>query len=99
MYISKVSEEQLNSLYDAILSLETQEECAKFLKDLTTVHELEVLSQRLEVARLLEEGHTYKSIEEKTQASTATISRVKRTLENGDNGYKLALKRTSSLKV
>jgi TrpR-related protein YerC/YecD len=77
------------------LSLETMEECYRFFDDLCTINEMQSLAQRLEVARMLSKGYTYNRIESETGASTATISRVKRCLQYGNDGYKLALKRIS----
>lgn len=89
--------QQLDALFDAILSLKNREECNQFFRDLATERELEVLSQRLEVARMLKSGHTYKAIERKTNSSTATISRVKRSIDNGYKGYKIVLERLHSM--
>lgn len=79
--------------FRAILLLEDEEECYRFFKDVATVGEIKDLGQRLEVARMLTVGATYDEIVEKTGVSTATISRVKRSLEYGEDGYKLILKR------
>ncbi len=89
----KIQPNILNHLFDAILCLQNREECYQFFEDLCTVNELQALSQRLEVARMLWENRTYIDIAEKTGASTATISRVNRTLNYGHDGYVLALKR------
>ncbi len=86
-------EETLSFLYDAILKLETREECAKFFDDLCTKPELIALSQRLEVASLLRKKNIYSDIVARTGASTATISRVNRALQYGNNGYNLVLDR------
>ena len=80
-------------LYQAILSLETPEECRAFFQDLCTVTELKALGQRLEVAQLLDQGLIYSDILERTGASSATISRVNRALQYGADGYKLILPR------
>lgn len=75
-------------LYEAILKLESVEECEAFFEDLCTVQELESITQRLVVAKLLTEGRVYTDIVERTGASTATISRVNRTLNYaGKGGY------------
>lgn len=75
-------------LYEAILKLESIEECEAFFEDLCTVQELESITQRLVVAKLLTEGRVYTDIVERTGASTATISRVNRTLNYaGKGGY------------
>jgi|SRR5690625_332705 len=96
MRLENLRDEQLDELFDAILSLETREECYQFFGDLATVRELKALSQRLEVAKMLKAGHTYKAIEEKTKSSTATISRVRRSIDYGNNGYKIVLNRVTS---
>jgi TrpR-related protein YerC/YecD len=93
MQIDKLRGRELDQLFEAILSLRNLEECYRFFDDLCTVNELLSLSQRLEVARMLKEGATYHEIEEKTGASTATISRVKRCLQYGSDGYQLVLRR------
>ena len=77
----------------ALLSLETPEEAYAFLEDVATIGEIRALAQRLEVSRLLNEGYTYPQIAQQTGASTATISRVKKFLEYGADGYKLVLER------
>ncbi len=80
-------------LYQAILSLETPEECRAFFQDLCTVTELKAMGQRLEVAQLLDQGLIYSDILERTGASSATISRVNRALQYGADGYKCILPR------
>ncbi|NLB83840.1 MAG: helix-turn-helix domain-containing protein [Synergistaceae bacterium] len=77
----------------ALLSLKTSEEAYAFLEDVATIGEIRALAQRLEVSRLLNEGHTYPQIAQQTGASTATISRVKKFLEYGADGYKIVLER------
>ncbi len=79
--------------YDAVLSLQTREECEAFFEDVCTVNELIAISQRLAVARQLREGKTYLDIAESTGASTATISRVNRCLNYGKNGYNIVMDR------
>ena len=76
----KIRTEAVDSLFEAILTLENKEECYSFFEDLCTVNELLSLSQRFEVASMLREKKTYLDIAEKTGASTATISRVNRSL-------------------
>ena len=90
---SKLKTPAVEQLFDAILSLENKEECAAFFEDLCTINELHDMSQRLEVARMLRHGEKYDKIEEATGASTATISRVKRSLAYGADGYAQMLKR------
>lgn len=89
----KIKTEAVDTLFDAILSLENREECYSFFEDLCTVNELLSLSQRFEVASMLKEHKTYLEIAEKTGASTATISRVNRSLNYGNDGYELVFKR------
>lgn len=83
----------LHQLFEAVLQLRTIDECYQFFDDLATVNEVQSLAQRLEVARMLRKGHTYSQIEAETGASTATISRVKRCLNYGTDGYNLILDR------
>ena len=79
---------KLDDLYEAILHLETVEECRSFFKDLCTIPELKALSQRLQVAKMLMDDHVYSEIVRETGASTATISRVNRSLTyDGSGGY------------
>jgi len=82
-----------DQLFKAVLLLETQEECYQFFEDICTIGELKDMAQRLEVARMLKHGHTYDDIVARTGASTATISRVKRCLYYGADGYKTVLAR------
>ena len=89
----KIRTEAVDHLFDAILALDTKEECYSFFEDLCTVNELMSLSQRFEVAAMLREHKTYLEIAEKTGASTATISRVNRSLNYGDDGYALVFKK------
>lgn len=79
-----------------MLSLKNVDECYQFFEDICTVSELKALAQRLEVARMLRAGHTYEEVVERTGASTATISRVKRCLNYGADGYDTVLKRLNS---
>lgn len=83
----KKPDSNLIFLYRAILMLQTEEECERFFDDLCTGPELKAIAQRLEVAKLLKEQNVYSKIVEKTGASTATISRVNRSLQYGANGY------------
>lgn len=93
MQIDKIRGEQLDQLFDAILSLKTREECYQLFDDLATMNEVTSLAQRLEVAKQLTEGRTYNHIEKETNASTATISRVRRCIDYGSDGYKIVLDR------
>ena len=85
--------EAVEHLFEAILTLETKEECFDFFEDLCTINELLSLSQRYEVATMLKEKRTYLEIAEKTGASTATISRVNRSLNYGCDGYEMVFKK------
>ncbi|MCH1624670.1 YerC/YecD family TrpR-related protein [Fredinandcohnia quinoae] len=96
MQIDKLRGKELDQLFNAILTLQDLEECYRFFDDLCTVNEIQSLAQRLEVARMLQEGKTYHKIESETGASTATISRVKRCLNYGNDAYLMALDRLKS---
>ena len=89
----KIQTEAVDHLFDAILCLKDKSECYSFFEDLCTVNELLSLSQRFEVATMLREKKTYLEIAEKTGASTATISRVNRSLNYGNDGYELVFQR------
>ena len=80
-------------LYEALLTLETVEECKKFLEDLCTVNELRAMEQRYQVAAYLHGGMIYSDILERTGASRATISRVNRSLQYGEGGYDVVFAR------
>ena len=91
---SKISKkEKSDHLYQAILMLENEEECYHFFQDLCTISELRSMEQRFEVAMLLNDGMIYNDILEKTGASSATISRVNRSLQYGDGGYEIVFGR------
>ncbi len=83
----------LDLLFNAVLQLESYEECCNFFDDLCTVQELRALSQRIEVAQMLTEGKVYSDIVAATGASTATISRVNRSLNYGSDGYRVIFDR------
>ena len=89
----KLRTDAVDHLFDAILSLQNREECYTFFEDVCTVNELLSLSQRFEVAHMLREQKTYLDIAEKTGASTATISRVNRSLNYGNDGYDMVFER------
>ena len=89
----KIKTDAVDYLFDAILCLESKEECYSFFEDLCTVNELLSLSQRFEVATMLRAKKTYLEIAEKTGASTATISRVNRSLNYGNDGYEMVFER------
>ena len=89
----KLKTPAVDFLFDAILSLNNPQECYTFFEDICTINELLSLSQRFEVAKMLREQKTYLEIAEKTGASTATISRVNRSLNYGNDGYDLVFER------
>ena len=89
----KIKTEAVDHLFEAILSLKEKEECYTFFEDVCTVNELLSLSQRFEVAKMLRDQKTYLDIAEKTGASTATISRVNRSLNYGNDGYDMVFAR------
>lgn len=93
MQIDKLRGDQLDQLFDAIMSLKDREECYRFFDDIATMSEVHSISQRLQVAKMLNEGHTYNVIEKETKASTATISRVRRCINYGNDGYQMVLDR------
>ena len=90
--------EQEKDFVTALLTLKTEEECIAFLEDICTIKEIQDISQRLVVARMLNEGEKYQNIEKETGASTATISRVNKCLAYGSGGYKTVLERMQAKK-
>ena len=96
---SKIAKkEKSDNLYKAILLLDNEEECYHFFQDLCTVSEMRSMEQRFEVATLLNDGLIYNDIVEKTGASSATISRVNRSLINGSGGYESVLEKIAEMK-
>jgi TrpR-related protein YerC/YecD len=89
----KLKDPLTDQLFNAIMFLKNEEECYQFFEDICTIGEIKALAQRLEVARMVQAGYIYDDIVERTGASTATISRVKRCLLYGADGYKIALSR------
>lgn len=89
----KLRDPAVDKLFEGILSLNTVDECYRFFEDLATISEIKALAQRLAVACMLDEGRTYEDIAATTGASTATISRVKKCLNYGADGYRLVLSR------
>lgn len=89
----KLKTHEADMLCEAILSLSNVDECYAFLEDILTISELQSIAQRLAVARMLDDGQTYDDIEKVSGASSATISRVKRALAFGADGYRLVLDR------
>ena len=92
-YSSKLESKDMDFLFDGILSLQTKEECYRFFEDICTINEIKAFEQRLQVAKMLAEKRTYLDIASTTGASTATISRINRSLNYGSDGYKLILER------
>lgn len=90
---NKLQNKNIDFLFNAIMALETKEECYDFFEDLCTVQELQTLSQRIVVAKMLSEKSVYTDIVNETGASTATISRVNRSLQYGCDGYDKIFKR------
>ena len=94
----KLRDELADQLCEAVLQLKNREECYQFFEDVCTIGEFKALAQRLEVARMLAAGHPYDEIVDRTHASTATISRVKRCLDYGADGYTVVLTRMTEEK-
>jgi TrpR-related protein YerC/YecD len=95
----KLKDPLADQLFKAILLLENEEECYQFFEDICTIGEIKALAQRLEVARMVQAGYIYDDIVARTGASTATISRVKRCLLYGADGYKIALARFGGIET
>ncbi|MDR2514801.1 MAG: hypothetical protein LBD02_06285 [Christensenellaceae bacterium] len=93
MYSSRIKSEEIDGLFRAILTLQNEEDCYRFFEDLCTIHELQAMAQRMEVAAQLDQGLTYAVVAAGTGASSATISRVSRCLGYGADGYRNALDR------
>ena len=92
-YDSKFKRDDIDELFRAVLLLEDEEDCYRFFEDICTINEIHAITQRLQVAKLLSKKATYSEIEEKTRASTATISRVNKCLVYGSEGYQRILAR------
>jgi TrpR-related protein YerC/YecD len=95
-YSSKLESEDMDFLFEGVLSLKTKEECYRFFEDICTINEIKAFEQRLQVAKMLAEKRTYLDIASTSGASTATISRINRALNYGSDGYKLILGRLKS---
>ena len=93
-YKSKFANKDIDDLFEMMLKLETVEECYRFFEDLCTIKEVFDMAQRLKVAKMLEEKHSYQDIVKETKASTATISRVAKSLTYGAEGYHTLFKKT-----
>lgn len=94
----KLKSKDFDYLFDAILQLRDMQECYDFFEDLCTMQELKSISQRLHVAKLLSDSYVYNDIVKETGASTATISRVNRTLHYGNDGYRAVFERLADKK-
>ena len=90
---NKLRDENTDMLFDGLLTLKSREELYRFFEDLCTIPDIKALAQRFYVAKLLDEGVVYTEIEQKTGASSATISRVNKCLQYGADGYNLAIER------
>ena len=95
-YESKIKNKAADDLFNAIMSIQDLDECYKFFADLCTAKEIKAMAQRYGVAKLLLDRKTYSEIEESTGASTATISRINRTLQYGADGYISVIERMNS---
>lgn len=95
-YESKYRREDIDELFDGILTLRDREDCYRFFEDICTINELHSIAQRLQVAKLLSEKKTYNEIEKVTKASTATISRINKCIVYGADGYRRVLERLNN---
>ncbi len=91
--MNKLKCESVDDFFDAVLTLENREECYKFFSDVCTTKEVKAIAQRFTVAKMLKDKKVYTEIVSKTGASTATISRVNRSLEDSNNGYDIVFER------
>ena len=91
--MTKKSREDARKFYEAVLSLQTVEECEAFFEDICTYQEMDAIAQRMEVALLLWEDMRYNDINKQTGASTATICRVSKAMNYGAGGYKTVIER------
>ncbi len=91
--MDKLHNESADLLFKSILTLESVDECYAFFEDICTIKEIQSIAQRVTVARMLTEGKVYSDIVNETGASTATISRVNRSLNYGNDGYRIAFER------
>lgn len=94
----KPKDVDMDGLFEAMMLLKTQEEYADLFEDLCTIAEMQAMAQRLQVAKMLDEGCIYSDIVQKTGASTATISRVNKCLVYGSDGYRVVLDRLKNKK-
>jgi len=93
MYRSKFSNDDIELLFETILKLETKEECYRFFEDLCTIKEIQDMGQRIKVAQMLDEKIPYQQISNETHASSATISRINKSLHYGADGYAIVLEK------
>ena len=93
---SKLKDKNVDSLFEAVLTLQNLEECYRFFEDVCTVNEIKAIAQRFAVAKMLTQKKVYSDIVQETGASTATISRVNRSLTYGNDGYALVMERLKS---
>ena len=96
--MEKINTPEVDALFDAILALNTREECYRFFEDALTEKEILDIAQRLKAAKMLRAGSSYTAVCAATGMSTATISRVSKALEKGEGGYELVIKRTEKNK-
>lgn len=96
MFTPRIRNDQTDLMMEALLALRSSEDAYRFCEDVLTVQELKSIAQRLEVAAMLRKKETYQEIASQTGASTATISRVNRTLQYGAQGYQTVLERLES---
>lgn len=89
----KLKDEQTDRLFEGMLTLQSVEDCYRFFEDLCTISEIKAMAQRFQVAVMLDEQRVYTDIEQETGASSATISRVNKSLLYGEDGYRLVLER------
>lgn len=94
MATTKANNKALKEVYEAVLKLETVDECKKFFRDLCTISELNNMAERFVIAKMVDQKIPYRKISKKTGSSTATITRVAHWLHHGKGGYKLILERT-----
>lgn len=97
-YESKYRREDIDELFDGVLTLRDREDCYRFFEDICTINEIHSIAQRLQVAKLLSEKKTYNEIEKVTKASTATISRINKCIVYGADGYRRVLERLNNEK-
>jgi TrpR-related protein YerC/YecD len=93
--MSKIQTKEIDELFQAILSLKTEEECYRFFEDACTIKEIKDMAQRLQAAKMLKSGESYVNVCRETGMSSATVSRVNRCLEYGNGGYEMVLDRLS----